>query len=117
VCVHVCVCVHAHVHVCVCVFVHVCVYVCVCVCERERERERKRVRVRERVRNLQNPFHPSPSSHPKSPLLLRPLSLPVLGSEYFIHNGLLSLQGPNYALAKTMQNWRVIISVLLSCPF
>jgi hypothetical protein len=39
---------------------------------------------------------------------------PVLaedGNEYFVHNGLVSLQGPNYALAKTMQNWRVTSNI------
>jgi hypothetical protein len=28
----------------------------------------------------------------------------------YVHNGHLILQGPNYALAKTLQNWRTVVA-------
>jgi hypothetical protein len=31
------------------------------------------------------------------------------GEECFVYDGIINLQGPNYALAKTLQNWRALL--------
>ena len=30
-------------------------------------------------------------------------------TDFYVHDGLINFQGPNYALAKTLQNWRTIL--------
>jgi len=36
---------------------------------------------------------------------------PVEGAQFGVFNGLVDIQGPNYALAKTSQNWRAILAL------
>eukprot|EP00924_Labyrinthula_sp_SR-Ha-C_P000357 snap_masked-scaffold_25-processed-gene-4.33-mRNA-1 protein AED:1.00 eAED:1.00 QI:0/-1/0/0/-1/1/1/0/489 len=60
---------------------------------------------------LLGPFKPAPVLHVKSS---KPTEI-----EY-VYNGLSNVQGPSYALAKTLQNWRMIVAAqegrIVSCP-
>tara|TARA_R110002050_G_scaffold184332_2_gene317804 strand:+ start:681 stop:1244 length:564 start_codon:yes stop_codon:yes gene_type:complete len=38
-----------------------------------------------------------------------PLKNEDSGADVYLHNGLVNFQGPNYALAKSLQNWRAIL--------
>ena len=46
--------------------------------------------------------------------VLRPATaggaLAVDGADYFLYNGFINLQGPNYALAKSIQMWRAMVA-------
>jgi len=55
-------------------------------------------------------FHRTMLKYLGYPPNARPPVTTDAGKQRYVHDGLLNLQGPNYALAKTMQLWRAILA-------